>query len=166
MHSYKQLNKQLFLNKLSFQGKIPRQFDSQKQILKYLEIWHSKGSRIRCQQRPKIQTFSSNFLFLKRKVSRDFWAIETKNHRKNYPFTENFLTRKSYGNAQILCCEYVGQHLSSAFAEQFAIKQHVSDETLLKKCWLSFISLFINAWSYNTKLHDKGLTILAKFSNI
>ena len=151
MHSYKQLNKQLFLNKLSFQGKIPRQFDSQKQILKYLEIWHSKGSRIPCQQRPKIQTFSSNFLFLKRKVSRDFWAIETKNHRKN---------------AQILCCEYVGQHLSSAFAEQFAIKQHVSDETLLKKCWLSFISLFINAWSYNTKLHDKGLTILAKFSNI
>ena len=46
----------------------------------------------------------------------------------------------------------VGQHLSPPFLgsmlDQFAIKQHVSGEKLVKKCWPTFINLFINVGQY------------------
>ena len=40
------------------------------------------------------------------------------------------------------------QHLLSIMLDQFAIKQHVSDGKLVKKCWLSFINLFITVGQY------------------
>ena len=135
----------------SFQGKTSSQVDSQKQTPKYLEIWHSKGSHKPCQQRHKILAFSYIFFSLNGRFPEIFEWIEKKNRRKNYAFTENFLTMKSYGNACILCCEYVGQHLSSTFAEHHAgsvCYQTTCYGKLVKKCWLSFINLFITVEQY------------------
>ena len=46
------------------------------------------------------------------------------------------------------------QHLSGSMLDQFVIKQHVSEEKFVKKCWLSF-SMFYKRWP-----------ILAKFSSV